>query len=88
MSITARFKVQYDRFALDVDLGMPAIKVISAQTRVGANILGKPRDLGTIEPGKLADIIVLDGNPLYDITALAHVETVVKGGKVMKSPAK
>lgn len=69
-----------------VDLGMPAIKVISALTRVGANILGKQRDLGTVEPGKLADIIVVQGNPLYDITALAHVETVVKGGKVVKSP--
>ena len=69
-----------------VDLGMPAIKVISALTRVGANILGKQRDLGTVEPGKLADIIVVNGNPLYDITALAHVETVVKGGKVVKSP--
>ena len=67
-----------------VDMGMPAIKVISALTRVGANILGKQRDLGTIEPGKLADIIVVDGNPLYDITALAHVETVVKGGRVLK----
>ena len=41
---------------------------------------------GTLEPGKLADIIVVNGNPLYDITALAHVETVVKGGKVMKRP--
>ena len=71
-----------------VDLGMPAIKVISALTRVGANILGKQRDLGTVEPGKLADIIVVNGNPLYDITALAHVETVVKGGKVVKSPGK
>jgi imidazolonepropionase-like amidohydrolase len=69
-----------------VDLGMPAIKVISALTRVGANILGKQRDLGTVEPGKLADIIVVNGNPLYDITALAHVETVVKGGKVVKRP--
>lgn len=69
-----------------VDMGMPAIKVISALTRVGANILGKQRDLGTIEPGKLADIIVVDGNPLYDITALAHVETVVKGGKIYKGP--
>jgi imidazolonepropionase-like amidohydrolase len=67
-----------------VDMGMPAIKVISALTRVGANILGKQRDLGTIESGKLADIIVVEGNPLYDITALAHVETVVKGGKVFK----
>ena len=70
-----------------VDMGMPAIKVISSLTRIGANILGKQRDLGTIEPGKLADIIVVDGNPLYDITALAHVETVVKGGKVYKSVA-
>ncbi|HUU32724.1 MAG TPA: amidohydrolase family protein [Vicinamibacterales bacterium] len=70
-----------------VDMGMPAIKVISALTRVGANILGKQRDLGTIEVGKLADIIVVNGNPLYDITALSHVETVVKGGQVFKSPA-
>lgn len=68
-----------------VDMGMPAIKVISALTRVGATILGKQRDLGTVEPGKLADIIVVNGNPLYDITALAHVETVVKGGRVMKA---
>lgn len=71
-----------------VDMGMPPIKVISALTRVGANILGKQRDLGTVEAGKLADIIVLDGNPLFDITALAHVETVVKGGKIYKSPGK
>jgi len=67
-----------------VDMGMPPIKVISALTRVGANILGKGRDLGTIEVGKLADVIVVNGNPLYDITALSRVETVVKGGKVMK----
>ena len=68
-----------------VDMGMPAIKVISALTRVGATILGQQRDLGTVEPGKLADIIVVNGNPLYDITALGHVETVVKGGRVMKT---
>ncbi len=67
-----------------VDMGMPPIKVISALTRVGANVLGKQRDLGTIEPGKLADIIVVKGNPLFDITALAHVETVVKGGRVYR----
>jgi imidazolonepropionase-like amidohydrolase len=69
-----------------VDMGYPAIKVISSLTRIGANILGRQRDLGTIEPGKLADIIVVNGNPLYDITALSHVETVVKGGRVVKSP--
>ena len=71
-----------------VDMGYPALKVISSLTRIGANILGRQRDLGTIEPGKLADIIVVNGNPLYDITALAHVETVVKGGKVVKAPGK
>ena len=70
-----------------VDMGMPPIKVLTALTRAGAAILGKTRDLGTIEPGKLADIIVVNGNPLYDITALAHVETVVKGGVVFKGAA-
>jgi imidazolonepropionase-like amidohydrolase len=69
-----------------VDMGMPPIKVISALTRVGATILGKQRELGTIEPGKLADVIVVQGNPLFDITALGHVETVVKGGRVFKGP--
>lgn len=67
-----------------VDMGMPPLRVISSLTRIGANILGKQRDLGTIEPGKLADIIVVKGNPLYDILALANVETVVKGGVVHK----
>jgi len=67
-----------------VDMGMPPQRVISALTRVGATILGKQRDLGTIEPGKLADIIVVQGNPLFDIVALSHVETVVKGGRVLK----
>ncbi|MGE3277730.1 MAG: amidohydrolase family protein [Vicinamibacterales bacterium] len=71
-----------------VDMGMPPERVISALTRVGATILGRQRDLGTIEPGKLADIIVLQGNPLFDITALSHVETVVKGGRVYKEPGR
>jgi hypothetical protein len=70
-----------------VDMGLSPIKVITALTRTGAAILGKTRDLGTIEPGKFADIIVVNGNPLYDITALSHVETVVKGGVVLKGAA-
>jgi imidazolonepropionase-like amidohydrolase len=69
-----------------VDMGMSPIQVITALTRTGAAILGKTRDLGTIETGKFADIIVVNGNPLFDITALAHVETVVKGGVVLKGP--
>jgi imidazolonepropionase-like amidohydrolase len=67
-----------------VDLGMPPQRAISAATRGNARILGRGGELGTIEPGKLADVIVVDGDPLFDITALAHVEVVVQGGAVVK----
>jgi imidazolonepropionase-like amidohydrolase len=63
-----------------VDHGMPAAKVITALTWVNARILGKERELGTIEPGKLADIVVVKGNPLFDIVALSNVDMVIKDG--------
>jgi imidazolonepropionase-like amidohydrolase len=67
-----------------VDLGMTPSRAIGAATRVNAQIIGKGRELGTIEPGKIADVIVVGGNPLFDITALSHVEVVVKDGVVYK----
>jgi len=67
-----------------VDMGMSPQRALSAATRINARILGKADQLGTVEPGKLADIIVVNGNPLFDITALAHVEVVVKGGVIYK----
>ena len=67
-----------------VDSGMSPMEAISAATKTGAEILGLGPDLGTIEPGKLADIIVVSGNPLFDINMLANVEIVVKDGRVMK----
>jgi len=67
-----------------VDMGMTPLRAIAAATRVNAQIIGKGRDLGSIEPGKIADIIVVDGNPLFDITALSRVEVVVKAGVVYK----
>jgi len=67
-----------------VDMGMPPLQAISAATRESARILGRGDDLGTIEPGKLADVIVVDGDPLFDITALGRVEVVVKGGVVVE----
>jgi len=67
-----------------VDMGMSPQRAIMAATRVNArSVLGLP-DRGTIETGKLADIIVVNGNPLFDITALSHVEVVVKDGVVYK----
>ena len=67
-----------------VDLGMSPQRAISASTLINAGILGRGADLGTIEAGKLADIIVVKGDPLFNITALADVETVVKGGRIFK----
>ncbi len=69
---------------LFVDRGMSPIRAISAATRIPARVMGRGRDLGTIEPGKLADLIVIKGNPLFDIQALANVEVVVKDGVVLK----
>jgi hypothetical protein len=68
-----------------VDHGMPPIKVISSLTRINARIIGKQNQIGTIEKGKLADIIVVQGDPLFDITSsLSHVDVVVKDGIIYK----
>jgi imidazolonepropionase-like amidohydrolase len=69
---------------LFVDYGMSPLRAISASTRISARAMGRGSDLGTIEPGKLADVIVVQGNPLYDIQSLANVEVVVKDGIVIK----
>jgi hypothetical protein len=71
-----------------VDLGMSPQRAICAATRINAQIFGKGNELGTIEPGKLADIIVVRGNPLFDITSLANVEVVIEDGKVYKRSGK
>jgi imidazolonepropionase-like amidohydrolase len=67
-----------------VDMGMTPQRAIAAATRINAQIIGKGRELGSIEPGKIADIIVVPGNPLFDIVALSNVEIVVKDGTVFK----
>lgn len=67
-----------------VDMGMPPLRAIAAATRVNARIIGRGADLGTIEPGKLADVIVVKGDPLFSVTALSQVEIVVKNGLVVK----
>jgi imidazolonepropionase-like amidohydrolase len=66
-----------------VDHGMTPQQAIIDATRINARIMGIP-DLGTIEPGKLADVIAVEGNPLFDITALAQVKVVVKDGVIYK----
>ena len=65
------------------DLGMPAMDVIRAATYWPAQFLKQP-DLGTIAAGKLADVIVVDGDPLTDMTSMRHIVHVVKDGRVYK----
>lgn len=65
-------------------LGVSPMWVIDHMTRVNANILHKSKDIGTLEPGKYADLVILRGDPLNDLSALANVETVIKNGEVYK----
>ena len=65
-----------------VESGMTPLRAIVASTKIPAQVLGVYDEVGTIEPGKLADIIVVDGNPLRFINALDHVMYVMKDGIV------
>ncbi len=63
-----------------VEMGMTPMQAIEASTRNGADALGLLKELGTLEKGKLADIIVVAGNPLQDMAAMKRVYAVIKGG--------
>ncbi len=66
-----------------VDCGATTMQAIVAVTKWAAELAHKEKDLGTVEPGKVADIAVIDGDPLKDITAIRNVALVVKDGEVM-----
>lgn len=71
-------------FAMLVEAGMDPMAAIQAGTRVNAALLGWSERVGTIEPGKLADIIAVPGNPLEDIAELERVTFVMLGGEVIR----
>lgn len=73
-------------FASLVAVGMTPMQAIQAGTRVNAELLGRADRIGTIEPGKLADIIAVPGDPLADITELRRVSFVMLGGRVVRQP--
>jgi imidazolonepropionase-like amidohydrolase len=65
-----------------VSAGTTDAKALIAATRNGARALGKSNDLGTIEVGKYADILLIDGQPWKDITNLKNVEVVILSGRI------
>jgi imidazolonepropionase-like amidohydrolase len=73
-------------FASLVEAGMTPMQAIQAGTSVAAELLEWEDRVGTIEPGKLADIIAVSGDPLVDLSELERVIFVMKGGEVFKSP--
>jgi imidazolonepropionase-like amidohydrolase len=71
-------------FGYMVDAGMPPMEAILAATRGGADLIGAPDRIGSIQAGRFADLIAVAGNPVTDIKELMHVTWVMKGGVVYK----
>jgi imidazolonepropionase-like amidohydrolase len=71
-------------FGYMVEAGMPAAEAILAATRNAADLLGAADRVGSLQPGRFADVIAVAGNPLTDISELRRITFVMKGGKVVK----
>ena len=74
-----------DEFELMVKHGMPASEAIRAATINAATLLGVDKEVGSLEPGKAADVIAVSGDPTADVTVLKTVSFVMKGGQVFKA---
>lgn len=74
------------QFFYMVKYGMTPMQAIEAATVNAAQLLGLQEQVGAIAPGRYADIVAVDGDPLQDITALTKVRFVMKGGQVYKAP--
>ncbi len=74
-------------FGKMVDMGLPPLTAIQAATVNAADLIGWSDRVGTLEAGKFADIVAVDGDPLANVHVLENVSFVMKGGEVVKSAA-
>jgi imidazolonepropionase-like amidohydrolase len=65
--------------------GLTTLEAIRAATTAAADLIGWADDVGAIEPGKYADLLAVQGDPLQDIALLQHIQFVMKGGAVVKN---
>jgi len=72
-------------FHVYVSLGMTRLAAIQTATTNASDLLGPKFSVGSLEPGKFADVIAVDGDPTKDVTILEHVKFVMKGGTVYKN---
>jgi len=75
-------------FQVRVENGQSAMQAITSATSVNATIIGWEDRVGSLEPGKFADVIAVPGNPLDDISAMERVVWVMKGGEVVTMDAR
>ena len=78
------YDVSAHQFAFMVKFGMTPMQAIQSATINAATLIGKPEEFGSIRPGKSADLIAVDGDPLADIRLLEHVTFVMKEGVIYK----
>jgi imidazolonepropionase-like amidohydrolase len=69
------------------EAGIQPMDSLLAATKVAASIISLDDRIGTVEPGKIADLILMPGDPLADVSALEKVTHVFQGGKLVKRPA-
>jgi imidazolonepropionase-like amidohydrolase len=72
------------QFAFMVKYGMTPMQAIQAATTSAADLLGHSDIVGSIKPGKFADVIAVTSDPLHDVSALENVNFVMKDGKIYK----
>ena len=67
-----------------VEYGMTPVQAIQSATAAASDLLGRSSEVGSIQPGKYADVIATSGDPLENVSLLEHVQVVMKDGLVYK----
>lgn len=68
------------------EAGLTPMQIIVAATQNTAHVCNLEKDLGTLEAGKIADVLIVQGDPLQDLRALTKVKWVIHNGEVIRSP--